>query len=157
MPQKTHSVAVSAIIRNDYDEILLVKTLARGWEPPGGSMDTGEGIFDAVHREVMEETKTRIQIEKMIGVYSNQDKDMPKIVFSFLCHVLDNNSLSPDNEVSEVKWVKIEDVLDFITNGAIRQRVCDAIDFITSNEQTEIFVGEYITKPEYNLLNKYIL
>jgi 8-oxo-dGTP diphosphatase len=49
-----HIVAVSAYVVNDKDEVLLVKTHWREdtWESPGGQVEEGEPLDQAVCREV---------------------------------------------------------------------------------------------------------
>jgi ADP-ribose pyrophosphatase YjhB (NUDIX family) len=53
-------LSVTAIVRNDKGELLLVHKVDKDlWALPGGGMDVGESISDAVVREVKEETRRR--------------------------------------------------------------------------------------------------
>lgn len=50
---------VGAIIENEYDEILCAlrspkMTLPNMWEFPGGKVEKGESLKDAIEREIME-------------------------------------------------------------------------------------------------------
>ncbi|WP_243123220.1 NUDIX domain-containing protein [Thermaerobacter sp. FW80] len=62
-------VAVSAYITNDKGEVLLVKSHARSgtWELPGGQVEAGEALDEAIQREVLEETGVAI---RLIGLKS---------------------------------------------------------------------------------------
>ena len=41
----THILAAGAVVINEKDEVLLVKTKRRGWEFPGGQVEVGENGF----------------------------------------------------------------------------------------------------------------
>ena len=69
---KTITVGVGAVVFKG-DEILLIrrgKPPFKGqWSIPGGALDHGEKIEDAVRREVLEETGVEIAIGGLIGVF----------------------------------------------------------------------------------------
>ena len=50
MEYPTHIVAVMGIVRNEKNEILLIKSPLRGWEPPGGQVENGEDLITALER-----------------------------------------------------------------------------------------------------------
>jgi ADP-ribose pyrophosphatase YjhB (NUDIX family) len=57
---------------NEEGQVLLVKRKDNElWALPGGFMDLGEQVRDAVLREVKEETGLAIEIVRMTGVYSH--------------------------------------------------------------------------------------
>ena len=87
-------------------EVLLCKRAYTGeWEFPGGSVEPNETPTDAIVREVYEETKLTINVLKLKYIYS-------------LPHPLDactdfTGEPTPDQEeVSEVRWVAIANILD---------------------------------------------
>jgi 8-oxo-dGTP diphosphatase len=66
--------AAAAIIRDEEGRVLLIRRGdERGWSLPGGGMDPGEGIAEAVVREVREETGLEVEPLRVIGVYSDPD------------------------------------------------------------------------------------
>ena len=70
--------SVSAIIFDRGGQLLLQQRSDGGqWGLPGGSVEIGESITDAVVREVLEETGLKVAVRRMIGVYSDPQ---PQIV-----------------------------------------------------------------------------
>lgn len=65
---------VSAVISDGDGRILLQQRTDNGlWGLPGGAVEFGESILEALHREVMEETGLTVEIERLVGVYSHPD------------------------------------------------------------------------------------
>lgn len=63
--------AVAAIIFDQQGRILLQKRRDVGqWGLLGGHVEYGETVEQAIHREIREETNLRVQIDRLIGVYS---------------------------------------------------------------------------------------
>lgn len=52
----THIVAVGGIVENEQGDILLVKTHHGWWVFPGGQVEAGENLIDALSREIKEES-----------------------------------------------------------------------------------------------------
>ena len=65
---KTYGLTVRGIIRNDTDEILIMKrhpksrTDPKMWELPGGKVENGEHFADALVREIKEETNLDCEV-----------------------------------------------------------------------------------------------
>jgi ADP-ribose pyrophosphatase YjhB (NUDIX family) len=65
-------VAVTAVVTNDQGELLLQKrTDNELWGLPGGAMNIGESIAQAVIREVKEETTLDVEPTGVVGIYSD--------------------------------------------------------------------------------------
>lgn len=54
-PNTFYRVSVKALIKNEMNEILLVKEKAPFWNLPGGGLNHGETIHDSLARELQEE------------------------------------------------------------------------------------------------------
>ena len=64
-------VAVTAAVRNDRGELLLIERTDNGlWALPGGAQDIGESVVQAAQREVHEETGLAVDITRLSGIYS---------------------------------------------------------------------------------------
>lgn len=65
---------VSAVILDGDGRILLQQRTDNGmWGLPGGAVEFGESVLEALHREVLEETGLTIEVERVVGVYSHPD------------------------------------------------------------------------------------
>jgi len=65
-------VAVTAVVVNDQGELLLQKRTDNDlWGLPGGAMNLGESIGQAVVREVKEETRLDVEPTGVVGIYSD--------------------------------------------------------------------------------------
>lgn len=68
-------LSVSAVVWRESPagrELLLMRRSDNGhWGLPGGYVEAGESVSEAVAREVFEETGVRIAVGRLIGVYSD--------------------------------------------------------------------------------------
>ena len=110
---------VSCWIINEKGEILLQRRTANKkrnpnkWVKTGGQIDSGESAEDAIFREVKEELGIEIpknQI-KVVDIHKSDYKSK-RFVYNFIFvvnHKIDDDILQED-EVSEVKYVSIEEI-----------------------------------------------
>ena len=98
------TIGVFAAIFDENNRILCVKRnyADKKWTIPGGAMDSGETTFEALIREVKEESGYIVDPEslKHISTYVSTHKD--DIVFLIKAEVVDRQQWNPDGEISEV-------------------------------------------------------
>jgi 8-oxo-dGTP diphosphatase len=63
-----HIVAVAALVRNVQDQILLVHSPRGDWEFPGGQVEEGETLMQALQREILEETGVSVSVGALVGI-----------------------------------------------------------------------------------------
>ncbi len=122
-----HIVAVSGLVSDPLTgKVLLIRSPRRGWEFPGGQVEEGESLTEALVREVQEETGVTVEVTELVGIYSNTRSHI--VMFGFLCEWL-NGELTTSPESLEVAWVERGKALERITNPAIHDRLRDMLDF----------------------------
>jgi len=154
MKMPTHIVAAGGIVEKEDGTILLVKTQHDGWVYPGGQVEVGENLLDALCREIQEESGIEASVSYLVGVYSNTSTykwhdgvtDVPTIVnFDYVCRPI-GGQLATSEETSDSRWVAKERVLDFITAPYVRLRYQAYLDFTGS-----VYYMEYATYPQFEL------
>ncbi len=127
----THIVAVDGVVERD-GKILIVKNRVKNYySVPGGQVEMGENLFEALKREFLEETGIEIEPTRLISVSSttsshpgyNGYETIPTIVtFSFSCRYIGGVEHT-SNETSEVIWVDKDSVLDYIIGIPLEARM----------------------------------
>lgn len=110
--------ATVAIIINDQNEILVAtrsKEPAKGTlDLPGGFCDSYETAEEGVAREVFEETGLKVTESKYMftipNIYIYSGMELHTMDLFFLCKVENSNTLVADDDVAELRWIKIEDL-----------------------------------------------
>lgn len=157
----THIVAVDGIVENENGEILLVKDRYKGiYTFPGGQVEVGENLIDALTREVKEETGIDIEVKKLVCISSNTGTHQghsgyglvpTKVMFGFICKYLGGEPCT-SNETSEVLWVFKDEVLSYVNVAYLVERFKAYLNF-----QGDVQYLEYITRPEYYLKLKKLI
>jgi len=128
--------SVTAVVVDNTGDLLLVhKTDNDLWALPGGGVDPGESVSEAVLREVLEETGMDVEVVRLSGVYTNPrhvmayDDGEVRQQFS-LCFVarLLGGTLTTSSETSEVAFVPPERLDDLTIHPSMRLRIDHGLD-----------------------------
>jgi 8-oxo-dGTP diphosphatase len=110
-------VAVGAVVVDDLGRVLLVQRRNEPnkghWSLPGGLLELGESLTEAVKREVFEETRLFVQPEAIVEVVDRIYTDSSGnelqvryhyVVVDYWCRVV-GGELQPSSDASQVAWV----------------------------------------------------
>ncbi|HFK1453287.1 NUDIX hydrolase [Bacillus pacificus] len=131
MEHKTpkHIIAVAGYLTNKKDEVLLAKVHWRSdtWELPGGQVEEGEALDQAVCREIKEETGLTVKPIGITGVYYNASMNILAVVFK-VAYVSGEIKIQPE-EIQEAKFVALneENINEYITRPHMKSRTLDAM------------------------------
>ena len=108
--------AAMCIIYDKEKEILFEKRTDNGmWCVPGGALELGESLEEALKREVKEETSLDIFNPKLFDVragvhmiYPNKDE----VYYTDVVYEINEykGELKPDSESKELCWIKIDEL-----------------------------------------------
>ncbi|HEV7685312.1 MAG TPA: NUDIX domain-containing protein [Acidimicrobiia bacterium] len=113
-PDPGHAeVAVGAVVRRG-DEILLIRrgrgTAVGQWAIPGGRVEFGEGLKDAVAREVREETALDVKVGRFLGWAERMGDDPAPyhyVILDFAAEPMDPAATPrPGDDADAVAWVE---------------------------------------------------
>lgn len=107
------------------DKLVIVNGPAKGWEPAGGGIESGETIADAVVREIQEETNMEVLRQELIGYQDIYAPDkIRRFVFLYASvKPLDDFAVDPDGDIIETKLIEPQNYKEYFNYGEIGDRV----------------------------------
>jgi 8-oxo-dGTP diphosphatase len=121
-------VAVGAVAVRDGALLLVRRATApeRGrWSLPGGRVEQGEAVADAVERELLEETGLRGRCGELVGWAERRGEDHHFVILDFAAAVEDSRPPRAGTDAAAARWVELSDVagLDLVEGLAEFLRV----------------------------------
>ena len=126
--------SAGGIVRGPDGRVVLVRQHGNSWSFPKGAVEEGESLLDAATREIEEETGiTQLELKGELGSFErysigkdgtgeNAEWGMKKrTLFLF---VTDQHALhpqDPDGEITEVRYVTLEEAQDLLTHPKDRE------------------------------------
>jgi len=106
-------IRVSALVCNE-DKILFVQEGKENvhygkWNMPGGHLEEGEKLIEAVKREIKEETGLIVDVQGLIGIYNNFNRKH-YIQYVFKCKPIKGEIKAQRGEILNIAWMKKNDV-----------------------------------------------
>ena len=116
-PPKTPLLTVDAIILYHDDSLILIRRKNPPYQGklalPGGFVDIGETVERACVREAKEETNIDVEIKKLVGVFSDPDRD-PRghtVSIAYLCEPKTiNETPRAQDDAADLEIVALSDL-----------------------------------------------
>ena len=98
-----------------HDERLLLIRRGTGpaagdWSVPGGRVEGGETLAEAVVRDLAEETGVEGVCDRLVGWVERIDADHHFVILDFAVTVLEPGELQAGGDAAEAEWVPLDDV-----------------------------------------------
>jgi ADP-ribose pyrophosphatase YjhB (NUDIX family) len=126
-------VAVGAVViepRGDGPHVLLVR---RGrppnqgnWSLPGGRVEPGEKLADAVAREVREECGLEVRVGRLVEVVEVIDEAFHYVILDYRCEPT-GGTLRAGDDAESVAMVPVFDLVDYGVSRAVMRVVSMAL------------------------------
>lgn len=116
------------------DKIVVVFSEMKGyWTPPGGAVEVGESVEDAVAREVREETNMRVVGQRLIGYQEVYEPNRIVVQTRHFCIVepIGKFEKDPDGDITEIKLIDPKDCKKYFDWGKVGERIMErAVGFL---------------------------
>ncbi|GBE92261.1 NUDIX domain-containing protein [Nostoc cycadae] len=112
-------VGVGAVIFNDKGLLFLAKRgqAARNergtWEFPGGGVQFGEPLIEAIKREIQEEYGMQIEVKDILGVFDHillEEKQHWISITYIALHFTGEPRINEPNKCESIGWFTLEDL-----------------------------------------------
>ena len=121
--EKIIIVYAGGCIFNENGEVLLQKRAdCNKWGFPGGAIELGETPEMAAIREVKEETGLDVDINKLIGIYTDSDvvcvngDKVHSICIGYEMSIVGGELISDENETLELKYFSLDNMPELFCN-----------------------------------------
>ncbi|HEX3394659.1 MAG TPA: NUDIX domain-containing protein [Acidimicrobiales bacterium] len=98
------------------EENLLLIRRGRGpaagmWSVPGGRVEAGETLAEAVLRELTEETALEGVCDGLVGWVERMGPDHHYVILDFAVTILETANPRPGDDAVEAEWVPLDEVV----------------------------------------------
>ena len=132
-PHATHFIGIGGVVLNAKRELLVVceqhrRTNRRYYKLPGGALQPGEHLVDAVLREVLEETGVRASFEALVCFRHWHGYRYGKSDIYFVCRLspLSEEVVAQAEEIEECVWMPVEEYFASDLVSVFNKRIVQA-------------------------------
>ncbi len=156
---KNPEIAVGGLIISN-NRILLVKRKkppGKGlWAIPGGRVKYGERVYDAVVREVLEETGLEVSPTRLVFVSEIMEDGFHYVILDYLCDVL-GGKVKAGGDAEQVRWFNFEEIGEEVADSTRKlvKMIKRGIPLVVRNCDVEwVIIGKPKNHLHYRTLMK---
>jgi ADP-ribose pyrophosphatase YjhB (NUDIX family) len=105
-------IGVGAVVVKDGSLLMVQRAnepYAGAWSVPGGTLEHGEYLTDAVRREVMEETGIDVEVGDLLGILELW-RDPHYVILDYVATPVGDAEPRAGDDASDVRWVPLEEI-----------------------------------------------
>ncbi|MFZ5677717.1 MAG: NUDIX domain-containing protein [Pseudomonadota bacterium] len=123
------TLGVRIVVLDSQNQVFLVRHgYAPGWLLPGGGVERGQTLYDAVERELAEEGGIMPGERPLLhGVFSNEAKFRGDHVACFVLRNFTRRDWTPTLEIKEARFFPVT-ALPQGTTGGTRRRIAEVLE-----------------------------
>lgn len=123
------TLGVRGVVRDDRGRVLLIRhSYLPGWSFPGGGVERGETVEEALARELIEEAAVELTARPLLyGIYSNHEQFAGDHIALFLVSSFEQRQWRPTGEVIAAGYFAPGE-LPADTTGGTRRRLAEIVD-----------------------------
>jgi mutator protein MutT len=92
------------------------------WSLPGGRVEPGERLEEAVRREVLEETGLAVKVGRLLEVVEVIEAGFHYVILDYLCEPTEG-ALRAGSDAAEAAWVSAFDLAEYAVTPAVARVV----------------------------------
>ena len=129
MSRARPEIAVGAVVVRD--DCLLVIRRGHGpgageWSVPGGRVEAGETLHEAVVREMWEETGLEVVVERFLGWVERLGDDHHFVILDFVVGLLDAEAtVVAGDDAAEAAWVPLHELSEIRLVAGLHEFLTD--------------------------------
>lgn len=145
----THSLGAGGLVQNSQGKILVIREHgATTYKLPGGHIELGETIEDAVIREVFEETGIQTTFSTVLGMASTHPYRFGKSNIYIVCKLVPLSTqinIQDTHEIDDAKWILPQDYLLDANNSAFNKYLIKSLLNATGLGKSTLDLSQFST------------
>ena len=130
-------VGVGAVVVRDAKALIIKRAHEprKGeWSLPGGLLELGESLQDAVRREIKEETSLDIEVGPVIETFDRVHRDEQGkiryhfVIVDYVCWPAGGEAV-PGSDAEDVAWVTAEQIDDYQVNAHAKAVILRGLNY----------------------------